>query len=170
MLVPSKKRAIEAAMAYRKGSRELQVALQYVVAQAHSGNADAVHEVFVAAGLLFNLRGELEGTRTAKAVWSYLTAKAEGGGCEIGGMIRFDKDTNRVKMAKGWKTAAAKVDVAQVWANLAEPRGWLEFRPMPKAAVFDLHKAVVSLVKKAEANGQTISDVLREMETVIKAA
>ena len=157
-------------MAYRKGSRELQVALQYVVAQAHSGNADAVHEVFVAAGLLFNLHGELQGTRTAKAVWSYLTAKAEGGGCEIGGMIRFDKDTNRVKMAKGWKTAAAKVDVAQVWANLAEPRGWLEFRPMPKAAVFDLHKAVVSLVKKAEANGQTIADVLREMDAVAKAA
>lgn len=150
-----KARAMKAASAFRRGAEELTVALQYAVQQALNGNADGFQNVCVKAGLSFNDHGTLKVTKTAEAVASYWRASPDKGGLGMGAIMRFDSERNRWVMRDGWKKKAERIDLAKVWANLARPRGWLEFKATKaKDSNWNLDAAVLRLVKSARKHGK----------------
>ena len=165
----SEGQAIQYAQNYRGAKRAFQASLAYIVAQAFQGNADACHRVFVAAGMLTNVRGELFAGKDASAAWQYLTDSVEKGGCGLSGIIRFDRETNRFSMAKGWAAKFANTDVAAVWTNLAK-KPWNMHAPKPAAAAFDLDKAILRLVKRAGDNGFTPETLAAHVAKLVKAA
>lgn len=146
--------AIQYAMNYRGAKRAFQASLAYIVAQAYQGNADACHRVFVAAGMLTNINGEMFASKDASAAWQYLTDPVAKGGCGLSGILKFDRDANTFGMAKDWTKKFANTDVAAVWANLAT-KPWDMHMPKPAASAFDLDKAILRLIKRAADNGVT---------------
>lgn len=167
MIQISETRAFEAAKNFRKGARELSVALTWAVGQVYQGNADALTRIFAAAGLSFNDMGEARGTKTGSAVMAFLRAPVDAGGCGLAGLIRWDDDTSRFKMAKGWLSIAEKADFALVYVNASRPRGWLEFQAKPAAQAFNLDAAILRLFKRAEREGVKHEDIVRALKTAI---
>ena len=154
--------AIQYAKNYRGAKRAFQASLAYIVVQAYSGNADACHRVFVAAGMLTNVKGELFASKDASAAWQYLTDSIEKGGCGLSGIVKFDRETNKFAMSENWVKKFANTDTAAVWVNLAT-KPWDQHMPKPAASAFDLDKAILRLIKRASDNGVKASDVAAHM-------
>jgi hypothetical protein len=141
--------AIARAKNYRGAKEGLQASIGYAVAQLLQGNADGLHVVMTAAGLIENRGGEMHANADGRAVFAYLTDPQ---GLGLKSVVRWDKESGRFKMAKGWENAADKLDLTRLVNMLANVR-WDQFKSRKASEAFDLDKAVARLVKRAMDEG-----------------
>lgn len=156
LLTTSKSTAIQRAKNYRGAKAGLQAAIGYAVAQLLQGNADGLHIVMSAAGLIENRGGEMHANADGRAVWAYLTKRDALG---LTGIVAWDKESGRFRMCKNWTKAADDLDLAHVVNTLANVR-WDQYKAAKADQAFDLNKAVVRLVHKARSNGITDDDAI----------
>jgi hypothetical protein len=148
----TKDTAIQRAKNYRGAKEGLQIAITWAVGQALQGNADGVHQVFVAAGLMANEEGVMTTYVDGRAVFAYMTAKQDQGGCGLSGIIKWDKEANKFKMAEKWKGKAASIDMVKLVETLSYTR-WDTFKKSPASKAFDLDKAIATLITRAANEG-----------------
>lgn len=165
ILNTTKTNALNDAKAYRGGKIRLQRALGYVVTQLLHGNADAIDMVFRAAELVSNSADGMLTNADGRAVWKYLTHKD---GLNLKGVVMWDKDARRFKMAEGWSAAAAGLDLAALANTLAFVR-WDKFDAQKAEMAFDLDRAVLQLVKRASSKGATQAQIRKAFDRAVAA-
>lgn len=152
----SKDAALQRARNYRGAKDGLQYSIAWAVGQAMNGNADGLFMVMREADLLAK-DGSSKMTTYAdgRAIWAYITAKQDQGGCGLSGIIRWDSDAQRFKMGEKWKGRAQAVDVVKLIETLSSTR-WDTFKKVSADKAFDLDKAISALITRAANEG--ISD------------
>ena len=160
--------ALQRAANYKGAKEGLQVSIAWAVGQALQGNADGLQAVFSAAGLMASEDGVMTTYADGRAVWAYITASQEQGGCGLNGVIRWDKDANRFKMAEKWKGKSASLDMVKLVETLTDTR-WDTFKKKPASKAFDLDKAINTLITRAANEGISSAELKRKFAELAAA-
>lgn len=144
----TKNAALTACATYANSRERFQTtALRYVFEQSLNGNADAAMLVLTSSGMLLP-SGNV--SADGKAAIRWLLASPADGGCGLSGIIKWDDDSARVSMCKGWTKAADKLDRTAAEHNLSAVLWYTWAKStVPASKAFDLEAKIVALVKKA---------------------
>ena len=164
----SSEMALQRAKNYRGAKNGLQIAIAWAVGQALQGNADGIHSVFLAAGLMANDEGTMTTYADGRAVWAYVSASQEQGGCGLSGVVRWDKETSKFKMGEKWKGKADSLDMVKLVETLTYTR-WDTFKKVSAGKAFDLDKALQTLITRAANEGVSATELKKKFAELAAA-